>query len=147
MSPQPWSPERLSRLISLRNQGLSFTEITVELGEGLSRNAVARQIFKLRRYQPGVLTYFGLVGRPRTHVRDAESRAPRCPPKILETEVPIGAPEPSLVNLMDIGRDQCHWPMDGEKYCGLPVLPRRPYCEMHTTKAHVRKMQKQEAKP
>lgn len=147
-----WTEERVERLKSLYAEGLSFGEITAELG-GVSRNAVIGKAHRI-----------GLSGRVRQprKPRTVEAKAPShrgqrrhirrasTPGTFFqvaaEPEVEVVPVEDEKIpvkqrcQLGDLTASNCHWPvgdpMDpGFFFCGAPGVPGLPYCPGHCARA------------
>jgi len=106
-----WTDERDEELTRLRSSGKSFGAIAKEMGEGLTRNAIAGRLHRLKT--------IGLrkIKRPET-------------PEIVETkeETPQGP-----IRLDELTRNTCHAPTrvgSVTMYCGLPT-DGTPYCSDH----------------
>jgi len=117
MNMQPnheWTTERVEELTRLWATGLSASEIGRKLG--ITKNAV---VGKVRRLDL------------------AMRRAPALPKR-----------KPNIVTLDRLKANQCSWP-EGEpgdsdfRFCGIPAVMGKPYCEKHCAMAYVPAKKKQ----
>lgn len=149
-----WTDERVAMLKVLNADGLSGSQIAVEMG-GVSRNAVI-----------GKLNRLGLVGtKPKTRARPHVPRRrrqlqPRLQ-KFYDTREgkPLDEPAPVYASDLDIPQAQrrtfmqleshhCRWPVGdpgapGFFFCGGWALPCMPYCEAHARIAYNKPVQRQ----
>lgn len=61
---------------------------------------------------------------------------PQAPKEVKPASEPIAKPEFRLIGLLDLGRDECKWPVEGfgehARFCGCQAhAPGKPYCEFH----------------
>lgn len=138
-----WSAEETAILIKMHNDNCSMGMIGNVVGK--SRNAVAGQIFKLRK--KGLLppvTAGRLVSK---RVNEAEVKRPPRIKKVPEMVVPPPVvhkvryrmiTSETAVVLVDLEPHHCRWPL-GEprnpdfRFCGCTrVNDKKPYCEKHT---------------
>ncbi len=110
-----WTPERISALIALWEEGLTTSEIGNRLG--VTKNAVVGKVHRL-----------GLPKRQSPIRKTAEKPA-----------VPTG----EIIKLDKLTPSMCCWP-EGDpgtedfRFCGAPAMEGRPYCEEHCRRAYVR---------
>jgi len=110
-----WTPERISALIALWNEGLTTSEIGNRLG--ITKNAVVGKVHRL-----------GLPKR-QSPIRKAAARV----------EKPLG----EVIKLDKLTAGMCCWP-DGEpgtdefRFCGEKSVADKPYCADHCRRAYVR---------
>jgi GcrA cell cycle regulator len=133
-----WSDDRVEKLKSLWQTGLSASQVARALGD-VSRNAVIGKVHRLGlagRASPN------RVSRPRPY---AASR-PRAP-KLSKYVVPMVEEEPlkfedgSFATMRTINNSMCRWPigdpaMGTFHFCGRSPKPGSPYCEAHNHRAH-----------
>ncbi|MEX2126940.1 MAG: GcrA family cell cycle regulator [Xanthobacteraceae bacterium] len=137
-----WTDERVEILKALWADGESATEIAVELGGGLTRNAVIGKVHRL-----------GLAGRRRVSAfRVPKPKKPRPPaslnrfpragvttePAPIEEALP--PPEAKRLSILDLTMTTCRFPLgdpgaDGFAYCGCETES-PPYCPYHDRVAH-----------
>lgn len=114
-APSEWTPERISALIALWNEGLTTSEIGNRLG--ITKNAVVGKVHRL-----------GLPKR-QSPIRKAAARE----------EKPLG----EVIKLDKLTAGMCCWP-DGEpgtdefRFCGDKAVADKPYCAEHCRRAYVR---------
>ena len=115
LTPHEWTPERISALIALWDEGLTTSEIGNRLG--ITKNAVVGKVHRL-----------GLPKR-QSPIRKA----------IKKDEKPLG----EIIKLDKLTADMCCWP-DGDpgteefRFCGKKVMLEKPYCEEHCKRAYVK---------
>lgn len=133
-----WSDDRVDKLISLWQEGLSASEVACALG-CVTRNAVIGKVHRL-----------GLAGRAgpsrgRRHHQPIASKARAVttnePAIAAVTEDPYLYEDGSLVTLRTIDARMCHWPIGDPAstafhFCGRASQSGSPYCEAHTQRAH-----------
>ncbi len=149
-----WSNERIEQLRALWHNGLSASQIAVELG-GITRNAVIGKAHRL-----------GLTGRPspiKNHAADAArarpARRPRvehAPPRHRVPAAPPQAPHvhravsPVAVSDVEDGPGAtiltltdriCKWPIGDPRnpdfhFCGRASAEGLPYCAQHAQRAY-----------
>ena len=121
-----WDQNKLDQLRHFWLEGLSITKIGLELN--VSRNAIAGKAHRLglpKRNSP-----ISKLGEPRTnHSKTvAEENKKELPLKLLLRDV-------------EWSRNSCCWPfgdpkLPGFKFCGISIMPGRPYCEEHSILAY-----------
>lgn len=158
MAKSIWTAERTELLKSLFAGKLSCQMIAVELGEGITRNAVIGKINRMglrgpEKRQPTVCkparTSAGRTRKSRTTEPGKPLtlfwRAHDKPPLIPEDEQPVVVDfvPPNPVRLVDAGEFICRWPL-GEPssemlVCGEPTRDQLgcPYCSIHAARAYV----------
>ena len=109
-----WTAERVEELTKLWATGLSASEIGRCLG--ITKNAVVGKVRRL----------------------DLAMRRAPAPPKR----------KPNIVTLDRLKANQCSWPEGdpGEpdfRFCGIPAIIGKPYCEKHCIIAYVPSKRKQ----
>lgn len=112
-----WTPQRISTLIALWDEGISTTEIGRRLGT--TKNAVVGKVHRL-----------GLVKRRASNRSDK---------KVVE--------KPTVIGMERLGAGMCSWPEgDPRKYnlsfCGQKTVPDKPYCAAHCARAYVKNTKK-----
>jgi GcrA cell cycle regulator len=135
-----WTDERVVTVRRLWADGLSASQISVELG-GATRNAVIGKLHRL-----------GLMRNDRTR-RPTIARTPKSPQlrnatkiraKLAQTDpgmsdyVPAAAPVAAnpIFSLFELEPTHCRWPLGepeqpGFHYCGGQALDGRSYCRSH----------------
>lgn len=114
-TPNEWTPERISALIALWEEGLTTSVIGDRLG--ITKNAVVGKVHRL-----------GLPKR--------QSPIRKTPEKAVK-------PRGEVIKLDKLSAGMCCWP-DGEpgteefRFCGKPQMDDKPYCEDHCRRAYVR---------
>lgn len=134
-----WTPERIEKLQSLWEKGLSASQIADELGDGVSRNAVIGKAHRL-----------GLKARPSPVKTEAEPR-PAAPPAPRKPKSASPA-KPARVSLLDLNERICKWPHghpgdDDFHFCGKPVQPGFPYCAEHCAVAYQAQLPRRDRRP
>lgn len=146
-----WTEESTATLKQMWAEGHSATVIAERLG-GLSRNAVIGKIGRLRLKDDSIKLRPtpASVGRPPKKVSVA--RLPRVKPKPIKfgsgpiTSEPVVAdavkPDALNLTLLELGRRDCRWPVDGEKdqtvFCGHNQAEGSSCCEYHKRAARGR---------
>ena len=121
-----WDQDKLDQLRHFWLKGLPITKIGLELN--VSRNAIAGKAHRLglpKRNSP-----ISKSGEPRTnHSKTvSEENKKELPLKLLLRDV-------------EWSRNACCWPfgdpkLPGFKFCGISIIPGRPYCEEHSILAY-----------
>ena len=116
-----WTPERISEVTRLWNEGLTTAEIGKQVG--VSKNAVVGKAHRL-----------GLPPRPSPIKRNPDSVK-----RAREVPKPVKVARPKVVNISGPG---CRWPIGhpGESefhFCSAPSLVGKPYCADHFAKAYI----------
>jgi GcrA cell cycle regulator len=138
-----WTVERVERLKSHFESGLSCRQIAVDIG--VSRNAVIGKLSRLG------LTRGKTIAEPRAK-KPAKGRTGRSVPRLqyqmlqaLYEEAPteVDAPIASerRCSLFELSKERCRWPIstpgaDDFCFCGNPPLEGLPYCTGHTRLAY-----------
>ncbi|MBL6957527.1 MAG: global cell cycle regulator GcrA-like protein [Rhodospirillales bacterium] len=110
-----WTPERVSALIALWEEGLTTSEIGRRLG--VTKNAVVGKVHR--------------IGLPKRQSPIKQSAQP-AKPKMAD-----------VVVLEKLTSGMCSWP-DGEPgteefhFCGQPAIAGKPYCAPHCERAYVK---------
>jgi GcrA cell cycle regulator len=139
-----WTTERVERLISHFQAGLSCRQIAADIG--VSRNAVIGKLSRLG------LTRGKTIGEPRAKKpakeRGAARSVPRLQYQMLQTLYeddlgPANAPGVSeqRCSLFELSKERCRWPIStpGAEdfcFCGNQPLDGQPYCLGHTRLAY-----------
>lgn len=119
-----WTDERIERLKSLWDEGLSASQIAKELGEGVTRNAVIGKAHRL-----------GLKSRP------SPVKTDKAKPKAPTKKSARKSGDKQVVTLLDLTDRMCKWPIGhpGDPdfhFCGKPAEPGMPYCAAHCAEAY-----------
>jgi GcrA cell cycle regulator len=139
-----WTTERVERLISHFQAGLSCRQIAADIG--VSRNAVIGKLSRLG------LTRGKTIGEPRAKKpakeRSAARSVPRLQYQMLQTlyEDDLGPANAPVVSeqrcsLFELSKERCRWPIStpGAEdfcFCGNQPLDGQPYCLGHTRLAY-----------
>jgi GcrA cell cycle regulator len=139
-----WTTERVERLISHFQAGLSCRQIAADIG--VSRNAVIGKLSRLG------LTRGKTIGEPRAKKpakeRGAARSVPRLQYQMLQTlyEDDLGSANAPVVSeqrcsLFELSKERCRWPIStpGAEdfcFCGNQPLDGQPYCLGHTRLAY-----------
>lgn len=148
-----WTDDRVKLLKKLWGDGLSASQIAMELG-GISRNSVIGKVHRL-----------GLSGRGKTPANSTlrkpskprrrntfampvvhQARPPALPvvtlvpepePEVIESIIPIG----QRCTLFELNDDTCRWPVgvpgeDDFFFCGGRPVEGLPYCRYHSRLAY-----------
>ena len=121
-----WSTDREDRLRALVLDGLTATRIGAEIG--VTRNAVIGKIDRLG------LWLLGGLGRPGRRPGPQKPRKSRARKPKVTTAVILAPPPDGGVDILALAAGICRWPQDtieGVRYCGGGVEPRRVYCPAH----------------
>jgi GcrA cell cycle regulator len=151
-----WTDERVEFLRKLWSDGLSASQISAELGPGITRNAVIGKIHRLglaerakkvsaqrprvakpprqmRQRTNGAASHGSLALAFAPHVVAAPQHAPEE-----ENVIPIS----ERVSLVELCESMCRWPMgdphaDDFRFCGgKSTLGSGPYCAYHARVAY-----------
>lgn len=113
--PSVWTEERLADLKRLWSEGLSITQIGLEIG--VSRNAVVGKVHRM-----------GL---------------PKRQSPIVRSDKPVEPPRRKLspIAVAEWDRHKCCWPIGDPRledfhFCGDKIVDGRPYCEAHCSLAY-----------
>ena len=120
-----WDEKNLDRLKKLWDEGLPITKIGLELG--VSRNAIAGKAHRL--------------GLPKRNSPISKSGEPRKNKSISDFETSKELPLKILLREVEWSRNRCCWPigdpkLPGFSFCGISIIPGRPYCEEHSNLAY-----------
>ena len=121
-----WDKEKLDQLMKLWIEGLPITKIGNALG--VSRNAIAGKAHRL-----------GLPKRNSPTSKSGEPRTNQTKVKFDDSKKEL--PLKLLLRDVEWSRNACCWPsgdpkLPGFKFCGVKILPGRPYCEEHSVLAY-----------
>jgi GcrA cell cycle regulator len=117
-----WDKSKLDQLGQLWTEGLSISKIGIELG--VSRNAIAGKAHRL-----------GLPKRNSPISKSGEPRKNQV--KTVAEEIKKELPLKLILRDVEWSRVACCWPLGdpklpGFKFCGISIIPGRPYCEEHS---------------
>jgi GcrA cell cycle regulator len=151
-----WTDENVELLRKLWLDGRSASQISSQLGHGLTRNAVIGKVHRL-----------GLAGRAKSPLSASSSPRPAPTPRVASRSSSIGgaraavrgatalalSPEPMLerlpafhedvvvpmslrVTIVELKESMCRWPLGDPtssefRYCGSPAANGSPYCAHH----------------
>lgn len=149
-----WSPEEDKLLLALRQQGLSYSQITVELAvagfEARTRNAVIGRGNRIGLVEAKKPRQY----RPRVPKAPRERPAPRPSSIMVARPKPVPPPVPAKaeplhgagMSILDphLTMDHCRYPLwphnappFGERIiCAATVRTGRPYCPYHCSIAY-----------
>ena len=122
-----WTEDRVSRLKFLWAQGLTAAAITLDLGDGATRNAVLAKIWRL--------------GLSRSDPGPASASRGNRPPVAAAAAPPSAAPPADgKATTLSVRLLQCRWPygdpaQTGFSLCGCGVA-RGAYCAAHAAVAY-----------
>lgn len=162
-----WTEERIGVLRQMwMVHGCAASEIAAALGDGISRNAVIGKLGRLgllgssakpvqkaavvarsragNKGQPRAQAAAERVRRRQAHaetLRERQDAFEADGVALLKTAAWAPLPGTTPVSLLDLGRDQCRWPIGevgapGFGYCGAPAREGGPYCAHHHARAH-----------
>lgn len=122
-----WNTDRVTRLKTLWASGRSAAWISIELGGGLSRNAVLAKVWRL-----------GLSRKPREPRPGRQSRAPA--PRMAAPTPQHSLQAHGAASILSVRRLECRWPCGDPKaadfsLCGAGVS-RGAYCKAHAAVAY-----------
>lgn len=142
-----WTDERIEKLRQLWAEGLSAGQIAARF-PGASRNAIIGKAHRLglskravgkrndlNLVAPKPATVKPLVGSAQFARKKADP-AKMAEVKAIENKpAPAGLPKPLFVKLFELERNDCRWPVTGEKentlFCGHNVDRGSSYCAGH----------------
>lgn len=145
-----WTAERVERLKSLCESGLSASAIARNLGADISRNAVIGKVHRMHLTLLGTpsstaarrLTE-GIARRKKARRSVAlQRREPKIKSQPMPPDPPIaGAPAPLMLKIADLTASSCRWPIGDPQhadfgFCGHAKQDGLPYCEDHARKAY-----------
>jgi GcrA cell cycle regulator len=158
-----WTDEQVELLRQLWLDGKSASQISAQIGHGLSRNAVIGKVHRLglagRAKSPSssavaaprpapaprLATRVNAGGAARAAVRGATALALSAE-TILETrpvfqEEDVVVPMSLRVTIIELREAMCRWPLGDPtssefRYCGSPTLGVGPYCAHHSKLAY-----------
>lgn len=127
-----WNERAVFQLKSGLNDGLSYSQIALRIGDGCTRSCVSGKVDRLG------------LGRGMTRSeRSKSARPPMNRVPLLPVHVPEPLPEePVSMNilLVNITHKACRWisgdPAINATMCGHPQKPNSPYCEFHAGRAY-----------
>ncbi|NHT75907.1 GcrA cell cycle regulator [Rhizobiaceae bacterium CRRU44] len=148
-----WTEERIDSLRFMWSEGLSASEIATRLG-GLTRNAVIGKVHRLKLHNRVGVAKEIQANTPQVKVAEVPKVAMaasiakvvvRPAPRIASTAAPrlelpemmgsVLKPVPLLKTLVDLNKDDCRWPVNGERaetrFCCHAVSQGSSYCEYH----------------
>jgi GcrA cell cycle regulator len=143
MTAVAWSDARTDRLRVLFEAGRSAAEIAVDLGGGITRNAVIGKLHRIglrKDKKPKVARRpRDRVFRPRQPATPAIARQRVEEPVYCDDYVP---PAEQRRSLLELDGTNCHWPIGhpGEPdfhFCGGEAFGPGPYCAHHARIAYV----------
>ena len=121
-----WDQDKLDQLRHFWLEGLPITKIGLKLN--VSRNAIAGKAHRL--------------GLPKRNSPISKSGEPRInQSKTVSEENKKELPLKLLLRDVEWSRNACCWPfgdpkLPGFKFCGISIIPGRPYCEEHSILAY-----------
>ena len=160
-----WTEQRVEDLTRLWREGHSASRIAIELGGGITRNAVIGKISRMkidrrgtnptkassakaraaRRTKPKPIAALRPIKMaPQELPRESRAVVPafRAAPRIDPDD---GVDVTRLVGLVDLTSHSCRWPhgdpmLPGFGFCGKPIAGGRtvadePYCDQHKRRA------------
>ncbi len=151
-----WTDERVELLRQLWLDGKSASQISAQLGHGLTRNAVIGKVHRLglagrakapsstaaplrAASAPRMAPRPASSGAPRTAVRGATALALAAEPALdtrpVYQEDDVVVPMSLRVTIIDLKEAMCRWPLGDPttpdfRYCGSPAAS-GPYCAHH----------------
>lgn len=155
--PMSWTEEMVEKMIKLRDEGLSSSQIGAQLG--VSRNAVIGKVHRLGLHVPRAEQRPGSMARPTSNDhRNRNRKLVLTPPKIIQMRrlaekmraadpaaflptVPPSEPGVPGVSILDLTPKHCRWPLGDPRdpdfrYCGDDHVSGRPYCIKHCCEAY-----------
>lgn len=133
-----WSEEDIELLKKLAADGLSASQIAVELGGRFSRNSVLGKAWRCKaclHASPGKYARTGAQNGRRKSVAAGGPSRVRLPH---QPEIDPNEPTGPGVSIIELTVFSCRWPADGARgggYCGAAKEFNRPYCPFHIGKA------------
>ena len=149
-----WTDERVELLKKLWADGLSASQIAVELG-GITRNAVIGKVHRLglsgrakstssaaprprKARSSSQLLRIGRASiRGNTALAHAYELEAEAEPELLDNVIPIGQRR----TILELNEQTCHWPVGDPGsseffFCGGNTLEGLPYCSYHARVAY-----------
>lgn len=123
-----WTEDRLKKLKTLWEKGLSISQIGEELG--VSRNAIAGKVHRL-----------GLPKRQSPISGKSQAKPAAAPKPKVEVAAPENLPLKLALRNINWSRSRCSWPIGDPKttafkFCGAEVVTGKPYCNDHCFEAY-----------
>lgn len=133
-------PEKVEQAKALWAEGHSAGEIVLEIGGGVSRNAVLGKLFRL-----------GLLGKNSLSDGTPRPKAARATPAkrraafvdvVISDEPPALTLDGAPITFLNASSNHCRFPQgdplkDDFHLCGHPKAEGRPYCAYHCSVAYV----------
>lgn len=129
-----WTPEQITQLMALWNDGLSTAEIGKRLG--ISKNAVVGKAHRLHlNGRPSPIKRVG--PRPTPVARPVAHPRPAAPP------APVRPQPPAPPRVVELSSQTCRWPIGhpgdpGFHFCTERAIQGKPYCVEHAAMAYVK---------
>lgn len=131
-------PERRKLLQDLLAKGLSASKIALEIGDGITRNAVigaAHRYGYYRRENPLRKHLRHVPQQPPSRPSD-DQRMPRFPVEKPIPYVEIDVPPDQRKTLVDLEPDDCRWPIGDPQhadftFCNQKKIIGKSYCAHH----------------
>lgn len=145
--PSPWTEAKVELLRSMHTDGKSAAEISMMLGDGITRNAVIGKIHRLKMPAYGHRPHprqppaprHRMAVRPRVRAASPGKPKPVIIPVVplprRDAWLPLPGTTPTTVENHK-GDGHCRWPVGDEPvlFCGEPTGGREHvYCPQHTT--------------
>lgn len=132
-----WTPEQISQLTRMWNDGLSTAEIGKRLG--ISKNAVVGKAHRLHLdSRPSPIKRVG----PRPAIIPRQAPHPARQPAHTHS-APAPAREPTPPRVVELSSQTCRWPIGhpgdpGFHFCTERAIQGKPYCVEHAAMAYVK---------
>jgi GcrA cell cycle regulator len=148
-----WTDEAVDTLKRLWEKGLSAGQIAINMGNGLTRNAI---LGKVHRLELGKRSHGGTATKAiKTKATNGREKAK---PVKLAKPMPTPAPPPvrsfevedhvdlvdvtHLIGILDLKPNSCRWvegdPRGVHGYCGRPKTAVSSYCPEHDARVYLR---------
>lgn len=149
-----WNDALVSRLRELWTTSLSAAQIALDLGNGISRNAILGKAMRLK-LPPRLQSKSVAPTKPAAAMKKRPVPLPRrAQSNSIAERVAIAKSEPGLpqhleepaagngIKLNELNELNCHWPKGDPResdfeFCGGAVIPGKPYCAYHCRVAFV----------
>lgn len=134
-APNPWTEERVNQLTELWKDGLSAGHIALQLGVGLTRNAILGKVHRLKLADRGDIKPHAKAGNRFTNRRPDSFRRKALPKKPLVAKPALTSAEfiatiersKAACSFADLGPGMCRYPY------GEPSDADFAFCGRHAT--------------
>ena len=135
MADDIWTAERINRAVELFSQGKSAAEISIDLGEVVSRSAIGAKLNRMGiKRGPDHLRTGPISSRMRLTRVNSNSNAMRVTVVRLPNDRKIRSTETEsrMIPFLELEANDCRYPIgDTPLFCGNPKIEGSSYCGPH----------------